>query len=108
MFSGGLEERIDYAVRRLFRALGNNFLDSSTPEEFSLAVAGVENAVAEEHEHVSRLHVELELVVVGFVEQAERQSGRFDHFILAAMHKDGAGSPEFATVRVRCSSSHTA
>ena len=39
-------------------AFGNDFLDSPASEEFALAVARVENAVAEEHEHIAGLHAE--------------------------------------------------
>ena len=73
VLGGGLEERIHYAVRRLARALGNDLLDPAASEEFAFAVARIENAVAEEHEHVTSLHAELEFVVVRFVKQAERK-----------------------------------
>ena len=69
--------------RRLFRC--------AAPEQFSFAVARVENAVAEEHEHIAGLHVELEFVILRLIEQAERQSGRLDHLVLAAMYENGAG-----------------
>ena len=57
------------------------------------AVAGVENAVAEEHEHVAGFGLESELVVLGVVEQAERQAGGFDDFNLAVMTVKRARQP---------------
>src|ERR1700757_4296364 len=91
VLGGGLEEGIDNAGGRFFSALADNLLYPSPSKEFSFAVARIENAVAEKHEHVSGLHAESRLIVCGFVEQAQWQAGGFDHFILTAVDEDRAG-----------------
>ena len=62
------EERIDDTICRFATALGDNLLEASASKKFTLAISGIEDSVAEEDEHISRLHAEGELVVVGFVE----------------------------------------
>ncbi len=82
---------------------------SVASEHVAGPVAGVENAVAEEHEHVTGLGFEGELVVLGIVEQSQRQAGGFDDFDLAVVDSTGdAASPELATCSERLRSSHTA
>src|SRR5208282_995853 len=81
----GAEDVRDHAIRRLLGASGNNFLDAFGAKRLAMTVTGVENTVAEEHEHVAGLGFESELVVVGFVEQAEWKSSGFDGFNFAVV-----------------------
>ena len=74
------EDKYDFKVQKDQRTFADNLLHPSPSKEFSFAVARIENAVAEKHEHVSGLHAEMELIVFGFVEQAQWQAGGFDHF----------------------------
>src|SRR6266851_3783460 len=67
VFGYSLEEGIHDTVRRTARTLGNDLLHSTSAEQLSTPVAGIQDAVAEEHEHISRLHAELELVIVCLV-----------------------------------------
>src|SRR5246127_4811513 len=90
-FGGGFEKGIDHAGRGLFGALADNLLYPPASEKFSLAIARVQNSVAEKHEHVSGLHAEMEFIVFRLVEQTQWQAGGFDHFVLAAVDEDGAG-----------------
>ena len=53
------------------------------PEHFAGPVACVQNAVAEEHEHVAGLGLEGEFVVLGIVKQAEGKAGGFNDFDFA-------------------------
>ena len=63
----------------------DDFVNLLAAEKFAFAIARIENAVAEEDKHVSGLHAKGELVVFGFVEQAERKAGRFNRLILAVV-----------------------
>src|SRR5581483_7725416 len=67
----------------------HNFFSSLAPKQFSRAVTGVKNAVAEEHEHLSGLGAEGEFVVFSVVEQAERQSSGLDDFYFAVVAVHG-------------------
>ena len=79
------------------------------PKHIAGPVAGVQNAVAEKHEHVAGFGLEGEFVVLGVVKQAERQAGGFDDFNLAVMavertRQPGIRDPAESGLR----SSHTA
>src|SRR5947208_845756 len=50
-----LKQRGHHAVRRLLRATGDHPLHPSAAKHLAGAVACIENAVAEEHQHVARL-----------------------------------------------------
>src|SRR5579871_3045013 len=91
VFGDGLENPLHDTVRGTVGAFGNYFFHASPAEHFSLAVAGIENAIAKHHEHIAGLHLELKLIVFGLVEQTQRQPGGFDDLVLAAMNIDGAG-----------------
>ena len=43
-----------------------------------MTVARIHNSVAEEHEHIARFRLKVNLVVVGIVEQSQRQTCRID------------------------------
>ncbi len=53
------------------KVLADDLFQAAAPEHISGAIAGVENAVAEEYEHVPGLGAETQFVVVGVVEQSE-------------------------------------
>src|ERR1700751_898581 len=72
-----LKQGCDYTLRGLLRASSNHALHALAPEHLPSLVAGIQNAVAEEHEHVSGPGAEAELFVLGVVEQAQRQPRRF-------------------------------
>src|SRR4051812_4868000 len=91
VLSHSLEDGFDHARGRLLRTLGYHLFRSPSAEEFSFAVARVENAIAEEYEHVAGFHAELELIVLCFIEETERQASRLDDLVLASMYKNGAG-----------------
>src|SRR6202035_1042978 len=54
MFRRSLEERFDHAISRNLGTTCDDFLHSGAPEHVSGFIAGIENTVAEEHEHVTR------------------------------------------------------
>src|SRR6202042_343131 len=84
------EQGVHHAVGRLAGAFSHQLLHASSAKQFSAAVARIQNAVAEEDKHIAGLHLERELIVVGIVEKAKRQTGRFDHMILPGMHMNRA------------------
>ena len=57
-----------------------------------VAVARIENAVAEEDKHVTRLGLKVKFIVLRFVEQAERQA-IIDALIAASGRIAGKGGP---------------
>ena len=77
-------------------------------KQLALAVARVQNAVTEEHEHVAGLHAEAEFVILGFVKQAQRQAGGFDHFNLAGVHMNRPRQAGIGHSQRAVRSSHTA
>src|SRR5580704_4399882 len=89
----GLENGIDYFLSRTGCVLRNDFLDPAASEQVSLAIPGVEHAIAEEYEHIAGLHTEVKFVVLGLIEEAKRQAGCFDHFILSGVNVDWSRQP---------------
>src|SRR5208282_4029291 len=90
------EDLVYHAVRRLGGAAGDDYFHTLRPKRLPMPVAGVENAVAVEHEEISGLGPESEFVVLSFVEQAERQAGGLDELNLAVVTIDG---PRQARIR---------
>src|SRR5215469_14553554 len=86
-----LEDRVHDAVGGLRFASRHQFFHSCAPEQVARLVAGIEYAIAEEYEYVSRLGMKGELVIVRLVKQAQRQSGRLDDLDLAVMTVNRAG-----------------
>src|SRR5208282_2739098 len=86
-----LEDFVDHAVRGFRGTAGYDRSHALLSERLAVAVAGVENAVTEEHEQIAGLGLETEFIVVGFVEEAERQAGRLDQLKFAIMIIDGPG-----------------
>src|SRR3954468_1006229 len=93
MLGDGFEEGIYDAGDRLPTAFGDDLFYSPPAEQLALAIAGIENTVTEEDEHVPRFHLEFELVVLGFIKESQRQASRLDDFVPAVVHEDRAGKP---------------
>src|SRR5258708_30740661 len=92
VFGYSLEEGIHDTIGGTVRTLGNGLLYSTSTEQLTLPITGVKDTVAEEDEHVSRFHTELELVIVCLVKQSEGQTGGFDDLVApVTVHVDGAG-----------------
>src|SRR5581483_4101022 len=82
------EDAVHYGLGRRVHYPGDDLFQASTPKQVSRTVAGVENAVTEEHEQIVGFRLKRELVVLGFVKQSERQTGGFDHLELAVVTID--------------------
>jgi len=85
VFLHRFEERVHNGLRREFAALLHNLLHLVAAEQISIEITGIENSVAKEHEHIAWLCAERELVVVGVIEEAERQTSGLNDFDLAIM-----------------------
>ena len=78
VFGHSFEDQLHDLVGRSIRVRRNNFADPLAAEEFFRFIAGIQDAVAEEYEHVSGFSSETELVIVSLIEQSQGQAGGFD------------------------------
>src|SRR6267154_2841577 len=83
-----LENLPHYAFRGFRRAICNDRGNALRAKRMTIAIAGVKDAVAMEHEHVARFRLKTEFIVIRFVKEPQRQSRRLDKFNFAGMTID--------------------
>jgi hypothetical protein len=84
-FRNGLEQGSDDALGGFVGTGFHDFFDATASEHVTVPVAGVENSIAQENEHVSWLSVERVLLIVGIVEKSEWQAAGFNGFDFSIM-----------------------
>ena len=79
------EDRIHQLFGATMRICSHDFLQSMAPEHLPLGAGSVENAIAEEEEHIARLPAEVQFIVGGIGKQTDRQTSSLNLFQLAIM-----------------------
>jgi hypothetical protein len=89
----GFKQSVYNLGRSATRIFFDDPLDSSTPEQISLSITCVQDAIAEEDKHIAGLHAELEFVVFRLIKKTEGQTGSFYDLIFSAVHVNGTRQP---------------